>query len=484
MHAPARQQPGFIKDIAMSPTPHVAALSHQPAPNPVALLPLGLFLVLFIGAGLALGAAGTEMAFYQLSPTVAILPAIALALVLREKDPATAARPGGLTRRVNVFLSGAGEINIVTMCVIYLLAGGFASVASAIGGVESTVNLGLSLVPQRLVLPGLFVISAFVATAMGTSMGTIAAVGPIAAGVAAQTGMDAALLMGAVVGGAMFGDNLSMISDTTIAATRTQGCDMRDKFRMNFAIALPAALLAVGVFWLAGDAGRAAAPGGYRLVTVLPYIAILAMALSGMNVFAVLFAGIALAGGVGMAVVDGYTPLKFAQDIYKGFTGMHEILVLSMLMGGLGELIRYQGGVAWLLAAVRRFTDRPGSSSGAAARTGEAGISGLVAVADLCTANNTVAIILTGGMAREIAATSGVDPRRSASLLDIFSCVVQGLAPHAAQVLLAGSIAGISPVAVLSANYYCLLLGAAGVLAILVGLPRAPRTDVSGAERA
>ncbi|MBG3877743.1 Na+/H+ antiporter NhaC family protein, partial [Desulfovibrio oxamicus] len=245
----------------MSPTPHVAALPHQPAPNPVALLPLGLFLVLFIGAGLALGAAGTEMAFYQLSPTVAILPAIALALVLREKDPATAARPGSLTRRVNVFLSGAGEINIVTMCVIYLLAGGFASVASAIGGVESTVNLGLSLVPQRLVLPGLFVISAFVATAMGTSMGTIAAVGPIAAGVAAQTGMDAALLMGAVVGGAMFGDNLSMISDTTIAATRTQGCDMRDKFRMNFAIALPAALLAVAVFWLAGDAGRAAAPG-------------------------------------------------------------------------------------------------------------------------------------------------------------------------------------------------------------------------------
>lgn len=468
----------------MSRTSHVPAASHQPphqslsqpAPNALALLPLGVFLVLFIGAGLALGAAGTEMAFYQLSPTVAILPAIALSLVLREKDMATAARPGGLTRRVNIFLAGAGEINIVTMCVIYLLAGGFASVASAIGGVESTVNLGLSLVPHRLVLPGLFAISAFVATAMGTSMGTIAAVGPIAAGVAAQTGMDAALLMGAVVGGAMFGDNLSMISDTTIAATRTQGCDMRDKFRMNFAIALPAALLAVAVFWMAGDTGRAAAPGDYRLVTVLPYVAILAMALSGMNVFAVLFAGIVMAGGVGMAVVDGYTPLKFAQDIYKGFTGMHEILVLSMLMGGLGELIRYQGGVAWLLAAVRRFTDRSGRQGGAAIRTGEAGISGLVAVADLCTANNTVAIILTGGMAREIAATSGVDPRRSASLLDIFSCVVQGLAPHAAQVLLAGSIAGISPVAVLSANYYCLLLGAAGVLAILTGLPRAPRT--------
>ncbi len=213
---------------------------------------------------------------------------------------------------------------------------------------------------------------------------------------------------------------------------------------------------------------------------MLPYVAILVMALSGMNVFAVLFAGIVMAGGVGMAVVDGYTPLKFAQGIYKGFTDMHEILVLSMLMGGLGELIRYHGGVAWLLAAVRRFTDRPGRRGGASARTGEAGISGLVAVADLCTANNTVAIILTGGMAREIAATSGVDPRRSASMLDIFSCVVQGLAPHAAQVLLAGSIAGISPVAVLSANYYCLLLGAAGVLAILTGLPRAPRTAGAG----
>lgn len=432
--------------------------------NGLALLPLALFLVLFIGTGSILSFTGVKMAFYELSPAVAILPALALALIMGH---------GGLSKKINIMLAGAGEINIITMCVIYLLAGGFASVAKAIGGVDATVNLGLSLIPAEFILPGLFLIAAFVSTAMGTSMGTIAAVGPIAVGIGQQTDIGLAMLMGSVVGGAMFGDNLSMISDTTIAATRTQGCEMGDKFRMNLLIALPAAVGATLLFWLMGDSGQSARVGAWEMARVLPYVVILAMALAGMNVFVVLFTGIVLAGGVGVAVVPGYSVLQWAKDIYAGFSGMHEILVLSMLMGGLGELIRYQGGLAWLLERIGRMTsDR---RDGRTRRLGEAGISLLVSLANLCTANNTVAIILTGGMARGLAETNGVDPRRSASMLDIFSCVVQGLIPYGAQVLLAGSIAGISPVDVSLSNMYCYLLCVAALASIALGLPKGGR---------
>lgn len=433
-------------------------------PNGFALLPLVLFLVLFIGTGSALTMAGVKMAFYELSPAVAILPALALALVMGS---------GGLSRKINIFLTGSGEINIVTMCVIYLLAGGFASVAKAIGGVDATVNLGLSIIPAEFVLPGLFLIAAFVSTAMGTSMGTIAAVGPIAVGVGQQTDVGLAMLMGAVVGGAMFGDNLSMISDTTIAATRTQQCEMGDKFRMNLLIALPAALGATLLFWLLGESGHAARVGTWDFARVLPYLVILGMALGGVNVFVVLFTGIVLAGGVGIAVVPDYTALQWAKDIYAGFSGMHEILVLSMLMGGLGELIRYQGGLSWLLERIAKMTSD--KRDGRTRRLGEAGISLLVSLANLCTANNTVAIILTGRMARELAQTNGVDPRRSASMLDIFSCVVQGLIPYGAQILLAGSIAGISPVDVSLANMYCYLLCVAALASIALGVPKGPK---------
>lgn len=433
----------------------------QERPNGLALLPLVVFLVLFIGVGAALSVAGVKMAFYELSPTVAILPAIALAVIMGGK---------GLSQRINVFISGAGEINIITMCVIYLLAGGFASVAKAVGGVDATVNFGLSFIPAELVLPGLFLISGFVSTAMGTSMGTIAAVGPIAVGVAAETGIGPAMLMGAVAGGAMFGDNLSMISDTTIAATRTQGCEMGDKFRMNLLIALPAAIGTALLLWLTGESGQTATAGDWDFIRVLPYLAILGMALARINVFVVLFSGIVFAGVVGVITMPGYTLLQWAKDIYAGFSGMHEILVLSMLMGGLGELIRVQGGLAWLLERIGRMTsDR---KDGRTRRFGEAGIAMLVSLANLCTANNTVAIILTGRMAREFAKTNNVDPRRSASMLDIFSCVVQGLIPYGAQILLAGSIAQISPVDVSLSNVYCYLLGVAALASIALGIPR------------
>jgi Na+/H+ antiporter NhaC len=401
------------------------------------------------------------MAFYQLSAAVAILPAVALALIMgRDK----------LDTKISIFLKGVGDINIVTMCVIYLLAGGFASVAKAIGGVDATVNLGLAFIPAELVLPGLFAISAFVATSMGTSMGTIAAIAPIAAGVGHQTDISIAMLMGTVVGGAMFGDNLSMISDTTIAATRTQGCAMSDKFKMNFRIVTPAALGTLILLGVWGTSGNVTNVGDWEFIRVVPYLVILGLAVAGVNVFVVLATGIVLAGGVGLAVMPEYSLLIFSQDIYNGFVGMHEILVLSMLVGGLGELIRHNGGLEWLLQRVNSLARRAGR--GNARRSGEFGISGLVALADACTANNTVAIILTGRLAKEIAADSGIDPRRSASLLDIFSCIVQGMTPYAAQVLLAGSIAKISPVSVVANNWYCMVLAVFSIGAIFTGLPK------------
>ena len=411
-----------------------------------ALLPMIVFLTLFIGTGIALTVAGTDMPFYQLSATVAIIPAIVLA-ILQGKDD--------LNKKIGVFLSGVGEINIITMCMIFLLAGGFASVASAIGGVKATVNFGLSLLPPSMILPGLFLIGAFISTAMGTSMGTVAAIAPIAVGVGEQ---------------AMFGDNLSMISDTTIAATRTQGCEMKDKFRMNLLIALPAALVTLALLWFAGASGQVVRHEEYQFIRVIPYLAILVMALAGVNVFIVLLAGIVFTGAVGIASVDGYTPIRWCKDIYSGFVGMNEIMVLSMLVGGLGELMRYHGGISWLLERVNGLARKLSAES--PVKAGECCISLLVLLANLCTANNTVAIILTGKVAHEIAVSNGVDRRRSASLLDIFSCVVQGLIPYGAQLLLAGSIAKLSPLSIAGNNWYCMLLAVAAVFAILFGIPR------------
>jgi len=426
--------------------------------NGWALAPLALFLVIFIGTGFSLTMNGTNMAFYQLSATVAILPAIAWSVWMGK---------GKIKDKINIFLSGAGESGIITMCMIYLLAGGFASVAKAIGGVESTVNLGLSIVPASMVLPGLFIIAAFIATAMGTSMGTIAAIAPIAVGVADKTDITSALLMGAVVGGAMFGDNLSMISDTTIAATRTQGCEMGDKFKMNFLIAIPAAILTIVILYMLGEGGQVLQQGTYSLVKVLPYIIILVMAVVGINVFIVLGAGIVFTGIVGLFAVADFSVLKFSQDIYSGFTGMQEILVLSLMIGGLGELIKYHGGITYIISFIGKLTRGTKST-----RAGEFSISALSVLSDLCTANNTVAIILTGGMAKEIAKSHNVDPRRSASLLDIFSCVIQGVIPYGAQILLAGSISQISPLEIVGNMYYCYILAFVAIISILTGFPQ------------
>ncbi|WP_372598007.1 Na+/H+ antiporter NhaC family protein [Amphritea sp.] len=427
--------------------------------NPLALLPLLLFLALFIGSGVYYQSVNVDYAFYQISAPVAILPAVVLALLLDK---------GKLNQRLETFIQGVGDSNIITMCLIYLLAGAFASVAKAVGGVDATVNFGLSIIPSELVLPGLFVITAFIATAMGTSMGTIAAMAPIALGLTEVSDLSLPLCVGAVVGGAMFGDNLSIISDTTIAATRSQGCDMRDKFRMNFKIALPAALITLFWLYLQGADARITHSSDYELIKVLPYLAVLVMALSGLNVFLVLFSGTLLAGAIGLTGLEGYSIAQYSKDIYAGYTGMQEIMILSMLIGGLGALMKAQGGLEFLARQIERLTSK-GDNPEASPRAGEAAISTAVAMTNICTANNTVAIIICGGLAKDIAGRQNVDPRRSACLLDIFSCVVQGLLPYGAQVLLAGSIAGLSPLVVIGNIHYSWLLGVIALGTIVFG---------------
>ncbi|MGD1448775.1 Na+/H+ antiporter NhaC family protein [Vibrio harveyi] len=434
------------------------------APSAVALLPLVLFLALFIGVGTYLSLQGVDFAFYQLPAPIAVLPAVILALIL-SKDK--------LNRSIEHFMRGVGHQDIIAMCMIYLLAGAFAAVAKASGGVDATVNLGLSAIPTSMILPGIFLISAFIATAMGTSMGTIAAVAPVALGIAQSAGMSLPLTAGVVLSGAMFGDNLSIISDTTIAATRSQGCEMKDKFKENIRIALPAALVALVIFAFNSTATQVPETGPIEWLKVLPYVTILILAVSGMNVFVVLTIGIVLAGGVSLSSIDEYGLTNFAQDIYSGFGNMQEIFLLSMLIGGLSELMRRQGGLAFLTNLVSGIIRTFGSSHSKEAngRASELGIAGLVSMVNTCTANNTVAIIVSGSVARQLAEENNVSPRRSASLLDIFSCVIQGVLPYGAQVLLLGSVFNLSPLEVVANSYYCFALAIAAIVAVFIKHP-------------
>ena len=308
---------------------------------------------------------------------------------------------------------------------------------------------------------------------MGTSMGTIAAVAPVALGIADSAGMSIPLTAGVVLSGAMFGDNLSIISDTTIAATRSQGCEMRDKFKENIRIALPAALIAIVIFAFNSTATQVPETGPIEWLKVLPYITILILAVSGMNVFVVLTIGILLAGGVSLGSVENYGMTDYAQDIYAGFGNMQEIFLLSMLIGGLSELMRRQGGLAFLTSLVSGVIRAFGSSHSKQAngRASELGIAGLVSMVNLCTANNTVAIIVSGSVARQLAEENNVSPRRSASLLDIFSCVIQGVLPYGAQVLLLGSVFNLSPLDIVANSYYCFALAVVAVVAVFIKHP-------------
>jgi Na+/H+ antiporter NhaC len=437
---------------------------HQTSPASfVALLPLFLFLSFFIGAGLYFQQQGVDFAFYQLPSVIAILPAIVLALILSKQS---------LNHAIETFIAGIGHSNIIAMCLIYLLAGAFAAVAKATGGVDATVALGLSFIPNDLLLPGFFVIAAFIATAMGTSMGTIAAVAPVALGIAEEAQIDFALMAGAVMSGALFGDNLSIISDTTIAATRTQGCHMKDKFRENLIFALPAALLTLVAFTLAGQDQLTltpqAATADIELIKVLPYITILVLAVAGLNVFLVLGLGIVLAGAVGLLSLD-YSWVQYGKDIYTGFTNMQEIFILSMLVGGLAALMQQRGGLAFVSKVIERAINRFSNSEVTQSpRAAEFGMAAIVAGTNTCVANNTVSIVVTGEIAKTLAAKHGVSPKRAASVLDIFACIVQGLIPHGAQALLVAATFGITPLIAVANAWYCMILAVVAVIIVYV----------------
>ena len=418
-------------------------------PSALALTPLLLFLALFFGAGLYYTAQGEAMGFYQLRAPVAILPALALGVWL--------ARRRGVPAQ-QTLLQGMGDGNVMLMCLIFLLAGAFATVSKAIGAVDAVVALGLGALPAGLILPGLFLVAAFVSLSIGTSMGTLAAVVPIALGVADAAGLDRVLVTSAVLGGAMFGDNLSIISDTTIAATRSQGAEMRDKFRENFRIALPAAIATIVLLATLGDAAPVEAPDAASPWLVLPYVVVLGLALAGLDVVLVLGIGLVASGVFGFVLAQEYDMVSFAGDIYLGFESMVEITLLSILIGGLAALIKATGGLAWLAQVIAKF-----ARGHTGRRSGELSIAALAAGSDALTANNTVAILVTGSLAKDIAQRHGISPRRAASVLDIFACVVQGVLPYGAQILLAASLAAVSPLALAGSVYYCWLLALSAI---------------------
>lgn len=426
----------------------------------LALLPLIVFLAIFLGSGIYHSIIGTELAFYQVKAPVAALPAIILAVLIYR---------GKLNTAIDEFLKGASHPNLILMFMVFMLAGAFASTTSAIGSVDATVQLGLSIIPPSFVLPMLFIISAFIATAMGTSMGTIAACAPIAFGFSQVTNIEAVYAIGAVVGGAMFGDNLSMISDTTIAATSSQKVQLRDKFKVNVWIAVPAAILSILIYAFVSHDSQTIEYKTYDLWLILPYVAVFFLAFSRLHVLAVLTLGVVLSGLIGIMVSPDFGVLKLNNAIYDGFVGMFEVALLSMFLGGLSAIMQKEGGLQWLIQRIYSITRlfKVGRQ-----RAGELGVSFLVIFANLFVANNTVAIILSGDMAREVAKEYGVEPKRAAALLDIFSCVVQGIIPYGAQLLLACSISKMSPVELIGNIYYCWVLAIVAILAIAFRFPR------------
>ena len=412
-----------------------------------ALLPIGVFLVIFLGAGIVFND------FYAMPAIVAFLIALFVAFLQNRKV--------GFQDKIRLIAQGVGEENIITMSLIFLCAGGFSGAVTAAGGVDSTVNLGLSLIPAHFVVAGLFVIGCFISVSMGTSMGTIAALAPIAAGISEQTGFSMAVCTAAVVCGAMFGDNLSMISDTTIAAVKTQGCEMKDKFKANFLIVLPAAVITVVFFWFVtgGMSYEIKEIGDYNLLEVVPYLVVLVGALIGINVFVVLIGGIVISLIVGVGAGNIVLSEMFTA-VGDGVTSMYDITVISIIVACIVSLVRANGGIQFILELIRsRIRGKRGA---------QAGIALLAFLVDLCTANNTVAIVMSGPIAKEISDEYGVDPKRSASLLDMFTSVGQGLIPYGAQLLSAATLTGLTPFDMLPYLVYPMLMAVCGIAAIIL----------------
>ena len=417
----------------------------------LALSPLIVFIAIYMSASIAAGD------FYKMPISVAFMISSIYAVCL-------SARGKGLKNSINSFSRGASASNIMLMLWIFILAGAFANAARTIGSVDATVNLMLSILPENMVLPGLFLATCFISLSIGTSVGTIVALVPIAAGLATSTGTNMALMTAVVVGGAFFGDNLSFISDTTIAATSSQGCSMKDKFRVNFFITLPAAIAVLVVYTFMGmDLNPTTSTHGVDMIKVIPYLAVLATAIAGMNVMAVLTAGIVLTGIIGIAS-GNISILEWFHAMGDGLMGMGELILVTMLAGGMFETVKERGGIDYI---IEKISSHIHGKRGAEAVTGM-----LVAAIDVCTANNTVAIISVGGIARRISETFDIDRRKTASLLDTCSCCMQGIIPYGAQMLMASGLTKLNPVDIIPYLYYPFALAVCVAVAIVFRLPR------------
>nr|WP_315025100.1 Na+/H+ antiporter NhaC family protein [uncultured Aminipila sp.] len=409
----------------------------------LALLPFIVFIVLFAGVGIISGD------FYGMPALVAFLTALFVGMLQN--------RALSFNEKLVIISKGAGDVNIITMVLIFLVAGAFSGVVSAAGGVDSTVNFGLSIIPSNFMVVGIFLIGCFISISMGTSMGTIAALAPIAGGISEQTGFPMAICIGAVVCGAMFGDNLSMISDTTIAAVRTQGCEMKDKFRQNFFIVLPAAILTIIIFYVrtTGLTYELTETYEYNFIQIIPYLVVLIGALIGLNVFLVLIGGIILSVIVGIAY-GNFTLIESFKAIGDGMSGLFEISIISIIVACIVSLIKENGGIDLIIDMIKKNTKGK--------RGAEFGIALLSILIDICTANNTVAIVMAGPIAKQIGDEFGVESKRVASILDIFASVGQGLIPYGAQLLTAAALVGLTPLDIIPNLYYPILMGISAVL--------------------
>lgn len=385
-----------------------------------------------------------------------------------------------IKKRIDTYSRGAGANNLMLMLWIYVLAGAFAASAKAMGAVDATVNLALSLLPANMILPGLFLAACFISLSIGTSVGTIVALVPIATGLAHSVDANLALTVAIIVGGAYFGDNLSFISDTTVVATQTQGCQMSDKFRVNALIVVPAAIIILAIYGFLGAGTKAPTHiGEVEYLKVLPYIVVLVTAICGMNVMAVLTLGTILCGIIGigfyylgtdmtaansMGAIGSYDLFGWFSAMGNGVIGMGELIIIAMMAGGMLEIIRENGGIDYI---IKKITSHVGSKRGA-----ELSIAALVSMVNICTANNTVAILTVGNIAKKIGDKFGVDNRKAASILDTFSCTIQGLIPYGVQMLLAAGLSGVSPLEIIPYLYYPMAIGLAALLAILFRYPK------------
>ncbi len=419
-----------------------------------ALLPIVVFLALFIGYGI-----WNDHDFYKMPAIAGFVTALVVAFLMNPKV--------SFHEKLNVAARGMADENVMIMCLVFVMAGAFSGSVSAAGGADSTVNFGLSILPSNIVVVGIFLIGCFISTSMGTSVGTITVLSPIAIQVAEKTSLPVALCIGAAVCGAMFGDNLSMISDTTIAATRTQGCDMKDKFRENIKLVLPAAIVTIIILFACtmGSNYKIEEPLTYDFIRIVPYLVVLIGALLGGNVIMLLAGGTVLSLGVGLFYGD-FGPKDIFTVMGDGIMSMYDITVISIIVAGVVALIRMNGGVDWILYVIRRLVRGK--------RGAEIGIAALSAAVDCATANNTIAIVIAGPVAKEIAEEYDISPKRTASLLDIFTSVCQGLIPYGAQILTAvsftaGTALEISPVDLIPYCFYPMLMAVSALLFIVFG---------------